>query len=112
MAFHPVCGLTEATFCARRPLPPIETALFAISEIEEVEQSDLSNDEIQFPAASKPPGHLYHDLEMQQRANEIATELIMTTKRIPTKDSVARKLATERDMNIDTVLRRVRKQWK
>lgn len=108
MPFHPICGLTEPTRSARRPLPPIETALFAISEIEEIEKSDFG---IQFGADNKQPGHLNHDQKMQLRANEIAAEVKMDTKRVPTKNEVAKKLAAELGKNTDTVMRRIRKKW-
>jgi hypothetical protein len=61
---------------------------------------------------AKPHGHLNHDPEMQQRANEIAAELIEQKKKSPTKNTVAKKLAAELGMTVDTVLRRIRAEWK
>lgn len=58
------------------------------------------------------PGHLNHNLKMQQRANEIADELIKSTNRIPTRDKVAKELAKELGMTVDTVVRRIRAVWK
>jgi hypothetical protein len=60
----------------------------------------------------KPPGRLNHDPRMQQRANEIAAELKTRTGREPTKDEVAGKLESEFHVSIETVLRRIRAQWK
>ncbi|MBU0593843.1 MAG: hypothetical protein KKH74_08925 [Gammaproteobacteria bacterium] len=59
----------------------------------------------------KPPGHLNHDPEMQTRANQIAAEQKPLTRRPITRNMVANILAEERGMNVETVLRRIRKQW-
>lgn len=60
---------------------------------------------------TKTKGHLDHDPQMQQRANEIAAEKKKETKRPITRDKVAKLLATELGMSVETVLRRIRKQW-
>jgi len=63
---------------------------------------------------TKPKGHLNHDEEWQARANEIAAELMKAKSNFkPTKDRVAKELAKKLDMNVDTVLRRIRSkgQW-
>jgi hypothetical protein len=59
----------------------------------------------------KAPGHLNHDPQMQQRANEIAVELRRSKKRNPTKDEVSKILASEVGMPEVTAARRIRKQW-
>lgn len=58
-------------------------------------------------------GHLNHDLQMQQRANEIAAELRekSSTKIAPTRGRVARILAEELGKGQTSVLRRIRLQW-
>lgn len=61
---------------------------------------------------SPSPGHLNHDPQMQQKANEIAAELKISLKRVPTKEYVAKRLAKEFKMDAVTVARRIRKQWK
>lgn len=61
-------------------------------------------------ANSKLPGHLNHDIQMQQRANDIAAKLTISDRK-PTKEKVAKQLATELDQVFETVLRRIRKQW-
>lgn len=45
MDCHPIYGGTEATYSGRGSFPPLETGLFAISHIEEIEASDFGNDE-------------------------------------------------------------------
>lgn len=40
---HPIYGGTEATFSGIGRFPPLETGLFAISQIEEIEKSDFGN---------------------------------------------------------------------
>ncbi|HEY3488119.1 MAG TPA: hypothetical protein VGL10_08635, partial [Gammaproteobacteria bacterium] len=61
---------------------------------------------------TKHPGHLNHDLKMQERANEIAAELISSTGKSPTKNAVAKKLAPELGETVETVERRIRVKWK
>lgn len=61
---------------------------------------------------TKHPGHLNHDLKMQERANEIADEIIRSTGKSPTKNAVAKKLALELGETIETVERRIRVKWK
>jgi hypothetical protein len=105
MAFHPTKGLTEATKNRRGSHPPIETGLFAVSEVLEIEKAEFGNTELTFTT------HLDHDLKMQQRANEIAVQLTTPNGQKPRKDKVAEKLAAELGKTPDTVLRRIRKQW-
>lgn len=109
MDIHPIHGVTEASGLSTQPL---ETGLFALSEIEEIERSDFISDKTESSLLPKPSGHLNHDMEMQKRANEIARELVVTKKRMPTKDEVAKKLAVEIGETTETVLRRIRAEWK
>ena len=60
---------------------------------------------------AKCEGHLNHDIKMQQRANEIAEEIMAVTKRRPTKGAVAKKLAIVLGGDHATVERRIRKEW-
>lgn len=108
---HPIYGGTEVTFSGMGLFPPLEVGLFSLSQIEEIEQSDFSN-ESDMPISHKPAGHLNHDPEMQIKANEIAAEIISSTGRIPTRDKVAKKLAEQIVIPVDTVLRRIRAEWK
>ncbi|SEN91389.1 hypothetical protein SAMN05216404_108121 [Nitrosospira multiformis] len=111
--FHPICGITGAGCSLLGVDPRIETAFFPVSEIEEIETLDFGNDECNRESEHKQPGHLNHDLKMQKRANEIAAELKKKTPgRVSTRDEVAKKLAAELGMTSETVLRRIRKQWK
>jgi len=44
MDCHPIYGGTEATFSGMGSFPPLETGLFALSHIEEIEASDFGNE--------------------------------------------------------------------
>jgi len=112
MDVHPIYGGTEASFPENELSPALETGLFSISQIEEIEASDLASGLTDSLIKEKKSGHLNHDPEMQKRANEIASELEATKKRAPTKDEVAKKLATEIEVQRETVLRRIRAEWK
>ena len=107
--FHPIAGLTEISSSSRASVPKLEVCLFAISEIEKIEVSDFGRN---LSPRKKAPGHLNHDPEMQKRANEIAAELKTVLPRAVKREDVAKKLASELGMSPDTVLRRIRKQWK
>lgn len=82
----------------------------ALRDFELLMKEEFKTTESALPNASKPAGHLDHDLEMQSRANEIAAEQ-KTSRKIPTKSYVAKKLAEELEMDVETVARRIRKQW-
>ncbi len=73
---------------------------------------DAEEDETKSPTDPNPPGHLNHDPEMQNRANQIAAERLAATGRPITRNKVAKLLAKELEMGEETVLRRIRKQWK
>ncbi|SOD42719.1 hypothetical protein [Nitrosovibrio sp. Nv4] len=105
MAFHPTRGLTEATNNSRGSHPPVETGLFALKEVLEIEKAEFGNAEI------TSTNHLNHDLTLQQRANEIAAQLIIHNGQKPTRNKVAEILAAELGKAPETVLRRIRKQW-
>lgn len=59
----------------------------------------------------KPPGHLNHDLEWQEMANQIAEQKMTETGRPITRNDVAKLLAKNIGATVDTVLRRIRKDW-
>jgi len=59
----------------------------------------------------RTPGHLDHDPQWQQKANEIAADLMVSKKRKPTKGEVAKHLAPKLGETVPTVERRIRKQW-
>lgn len=62
--------------------------------------------------STKLPGHLNHDPELQARANQIAAELMTATTRSSiTKQKVAKILSKEVGKPMETVLRRIRKEW-
>lgn len=107
---HPTMGATQ--WSEGSDFPAKEMALFALSHINEIEALDFGKDEIESSTDTMHPGHLNHDLKMQQRANEIAAELTASTKRVPTKDKVAKKLATELGITFETAVRRIRAEWK
>jgi hypothetical protein len=107
--FHPIAGLTEISSSSRVSVPKLEVCLFAISEIEKIEVSDFERNLSQ---RKKAPGHLNYDPEMQKRANEIAAELKTVLPRAVKLEDVAKQLASELGMSPETVLRRIRKQWK
>ena len=109
--YHPIYGGTKATSSESEFFPPLETGLFALSHIKEIEAFDFSNDESDL-IVSRHAGHLNHDLDMQKQANDIAAELELSKKRPPTKNEVAKKLAEQIGMPFDTVLRRIRAAWK
>jgi hypothetical protein len=62
-------------------------------------------------ARPKPKDHLNHDPEMQKRANEIAAEKKKEKKGAVTRDKVGKLLAQELEMDPETVIRRIRKEW-
>lgn len=76
------------------------------------ESADFGSDENNSPIDTKHPGHLNHDPQMQQRANEIAAAQMAAINRPITRNKVAKVLAKELEMDEETVLRRIRKQWK
>jgi hypothetical protein len=105
MPFHPVYGLTEASSSEQGRLPPLEAGIFALSEITGIEELEFGGE------GTKSRANCDHDLRMQQRANEIAAQLITPHVQKPTKGKVATMLAAELDMAPETVERRIRKQW-
>ena len=107
---HPTFSGTRGSFPDDESFPPLKTGLFALSQVKEIE-SGFGSDATESPTDTKLPGHLNHDPQMQQRANEIAAELTTSTGRVPTKNKVAKKIANELKKNEGTVLRRIRKQW-
>lgn len=117
---HPIYGSTQGT-CSEQPgFPPLASGLFLLAHVETIEAEDFASAEesrsgtsqSKVPAVGqKPKGHLNHDLQMQERANQIADQKMAETKRTITRDKVAKLLAAERGMKIETVLRRIRKQW-
>ena len=108
---HPFYGITQASRPEYEFYPQIETGLFSLSHIKEIEASDFGSDE-SYAIVSKHSGHLNHDLDMQKQANDIAAELKLSKNRPPTKDEVAKKLAEKLEMSIESVLRRIRVTWK
>lgn len=72
----------------------------------------LTNEVAESSVLTKPPGHLDHDPQMQLDANKIATDLIASSGRIPTRDKVAKILAKTLGMAEETVARRIRSEWK
>lgn len=75
--------------------------------------SDIVNEALLSPSSTaKAKGHLNHDPDLQRRANELAAEIIKTKRKAPTKDNIAKILAKESDIPADTVLRRIRLEWK
>lgn len=110
MDLHPTCGGTEVTASGFGEIPALETCLFALSQVNEIESSDFGRDEAESPTHIKPPGHLNHDQQMQRKANEIAAALTTRSSK-PTKNKVAKELAKKCDESLFTVLRRIRKQW-
>ncbi|MBN8476057.1 hypothetical protein [Sulfuritalea sp.] len=117
---HPIFGSTQGTCPEQSGFPPLASGLFLLAHVEAIEAEDFANVEegksrkgqsTVPPAAPKSKGHLNHDLQMQERANQIAAQKMEETKRPVTRDKVAKLLAAELGMTIDTVLRRIRKQW-
>lgn len=108
---HPIYGGTKATFSESEFFPPLETGLFALSQILEIEAEDFSNDESN-AIVSKHAGHLNHDLDMQKQANDIAAEIVLSKKRVPTKIEVAKKLEEKLGIYVGSIERRIRAEWK
>ena len=110
---HPILGFSQGTNPNDASSPPMESALFKVADVEDIEAEDFgivkSSGSGRKPP--KPREHLNHDPEMQKRANEIAAEKKKELKRSVTRDEVARVLAKELGMKVDTVLRRIRKGW-
>ena len=108
---HPFYGMTQASRPDYEFYPPLETGLFALSQIKEIEAFDFGSDESN-AIVSKHAGHLNHDLDMQKQANKIAVELESSRKRPPTKGEVAKKLAEKLGMSVGSIERRIRAEWK
>lgn len=111
---HPIYGFTQGTDSERSDIPPIETALFCLAHIEEVEGADFGEvggvDDSVKPR--KAQGHLNFDPNLQKRANEIATEFIAAKNRSPTKSEVARILAPKVNLTPESTARRIRVKWR
>ena len=106
---HPIAGQTQASRPGDDAYPPLESGLFAVSEIEAIEETDLDGGAADRPA--KDPGRFNHDPVLQARANEIAKDLKEKRKRNVTKDEVAKRLAEECPHSAETILRRTRVEW-
>ncbi|MCM8612808.1 MAG: hypothetical protein NFW17_12050 [Candidatus Accumulibacter sp.] len=108
---HPNCGGTRATWPEQEPCPPMESGLFALSQVQAIEADDFGIDASPVPDA-KPADHLNHDPVLQAKANAIAQEMLKKRRRCDvTRERVAATLATEVGMKAETVTRRIRKQW-
>lgn len=70
MDFHPTYGGTEVSFPFAESFPPLETALFSLTHVKEIEASDFGCDENNRSADIKPALHLNHDSQLQQIANK------------------------------------------
>ena len=117
---HPISCGNQGTSPDDTSYPPLSDGMFSLTDIETIELDDfgISNSIDQLDELHKPKGHLNHDSQLQQRANEIAKEIIRTKKRKPTKESVGKLLWKELKKNNknfklseDSVIRRLRKQW-
>ncbi len=62
--------------------------------------------------APRPQGHLNHNSDWQQRANEIAAKEFGKINRSPTRKKVSQLLAQELGVDPATVERRIRKCWR
>ena len=107
---HPIAGQTQGRMPGNDAYPPIESGLFARSEIEAIEETDF--DAGAADRRAKNQGRLNHDAAFQTRANEIAKDLMGKLNRNVTKNEVAKRLAEQCGLNEATVLRRIRKRWK
>jgi hypothetical protein len=110
---HPISGFTQGTHPGDSLYPKIEWGLFSLADVESIEAEDFGDSESDKAdyTETKPKGNLNHDLQLQQRANEIAADIKKTTGRSVTRDKVAKLLAKERNMDEATVTRRIRKEW-
>jgi len=62
MDCHPIYGGTEATFSGAGSFPPLETGLFQLSHIEEIEESDFGSDKTDRNNLVKPLNALINAL--------------------------------------------------
>ena len=108
---HPIKGQTQGGMgmLGNDAYPPLESGLFAVSEIEAIEKNDL--DRRAADRQAKNPGRFNYDPVLQARANDIAKDLKEKRKRNVTRNEVAKRLAEECGRDEATVLRRIRKQW-
>ncbi|QKS29129.1 MAG: hypothetical protein FAZ92_00479 [Accumulibacter sp.] len=108
---HPNYGGTRATWPEREEFPPLESGLFALSQVKAIEAEDFGIGTPPVPDA-KPAGHLNHDPVLQAKANAIAQDMLKNNRRaIVTRDRVASILARQEAMDVGTVTRRIRKRW-
>jgi hypothetical protein len=75
---HPIYGGTEATFGGIGRFPPLETGLFAISQIEETEKSDFGNE-------WKAKNHTRRTIETVPATTTIPVEKIDVAKDVAKK---------------------------
>ena len=108
---HPITGQTQGGMgmLGNDAYPPLKSGLFAVSEIEAIEETYF--DTVAADGPAKDPGYLNHDLELQARANEIAKDLMEKRNRNVTRNDVAKHLAEECGLTEATVVRRIRKKW-
>ena len=108
---HPITGQTQGGMgmLGNDAYPPLESGLFAVSEIEAIEEIYFDTGAADGPA--KNPGRFNYDPDLQARANEIAKDLKEKRKRDVTRNDVAKHLAEECGLTEATVVRRIRKQW-
>lgn len=111
---HPGWGRTQPTWLGQESSDPLESGLFALSHVKEIEAEDFGLDRLDQPPVpdAKPAGHLNHDLDLQRKANAIAQNMLKKHgKSYVTRDRVAAALAKDESMTSGTVARRIRKQW-
>lgn len=111
---HPGWGRTRPTWLGQESSDPLESGLFALSHVKEIEAEDFGLDRLDQPPVpdAKPAGHLNHDLDLQRKANAIAQNMLKKHgKSYVTRDRVAAALAKDESMTSGTVARRIRKQW-
>lgn len=101
---HPTFGMTQASW-ESDDFPPISEGMFSLSEIERIEQEDMSlNDE--------ENSHFNHDLTMQDQANHIANNLSDANRKSPSKKQVVTELQKiYPHLSRGTIMRRIRKKW-
>jgi hypothetical protein len=108
---HPGWGRTRPTWLVQESSDPLESGLFALSHVKEIEAEDFGIGTPPVPDA-KPADHLNHDPVLQAKANAIAQDMLKTHRRsYVTRDRVAGILAPKEKMTVETITRRIRKQW-
>jgi hypothetical protein len=91
---HPICGGTRGTFSEHSDWPPLESGLFALEEVSQIEAQDFSQDDALIPPIAPAPE--LTDSEKSAQSISIASTPASTPVRASTAQREVRKLQTQK----------------